>query len=227
MRSFEIMKGGVKMAVILSGRWDWWNEYTDKDRVVDCLNMLSDELGRWPTCEEVTEVWPEYTLQFIQAKFGSYDTVRAEAHDKIYRKNQGYRVKESSVKIVFTEEQERVIEEIKKRPQVEKKPTITPQPTEDVKTEIPMGRLTTTVPRESVRFESRQPKKRPGRKPTFSDAQLMGFLRQIVVANGGEVPTTARAKELLREQPGAPSLMTMTNRLGPITSWESRLENAS
>lgn len=221
------------MATILSGRWDWWNEYTAKDKIVDCLIMLSDMLGRWPNYKEVAEVWPEYTLRSIQEQFGTYDALKSEVGNKLYRKRQGYRVKESPIRLTFTAEQLLVIREIvqrprdepKKRPQAEPakqlrsrddKPMTTPKSTKVTQTEIPMRTL---APLE-------QKKTRPGRKPTFSDEQLLAFLRQIVAANDGAIPTAVRAKELLRKQNG-PSLMTMTKRLGPMSGWERRLENAS
>lgn len=225
------------MATISSGRWDWWNEYTEKDKVVDCLNMLSEALGRWPAHEEVTEVWPEYTLRFIQDRFGSYDTVRAEAADKVYRRNQGYRVKRSPRKLAFTGEQMLIIAEIRERSQVAEKRRTHIEPkvqiTEEMRPQDMRNSIPTPQPTNYGQVQTRsaktEPKQgaRPGRKPTFSEEQLMGFLRAIVTANGGEVPTAVRAKQLLRQQKGAPSLMTMTNRLGPMSGWEQRLKNAS
>lgn len=248
LKSFEIIEGGVKMATISSGRWDWWNEYTEEDRIVDCLNTLSDALGRWPKPEEVIEVWPEYTLRFLQNKFGSYDKIKEKACSKIYCKNQGYPIKQSPKKITFTGEQMRIIAEIKKRPQTEQKPTPTPQTTsmqpepkavpkvarpEPVQlgwgaSSTSRAALSATQLASSRRTPARvEPERaRPGRRPTFSDEQLLGCLRRIVAANGGEVPTWAHAKELLRQQPGSPSLVTLTNRIGPITSWKTKLEDA-
>lgn len=252
------MKGGVKMAAILGERWDWWNEYTEKDKILDCLIVFSRKLGRWPTYKEVEEVWPEYNLCVLQNKFGSYDKAQSAAAEKIYYSQSGHCVRMRLDEVRLSRKQVKQIAEIAARPGItarEGAVRLEPVAREGVtrlepvvregvtRLETPMqaGAVapmeekseTTLKPTSgacdtvgSSANERPREKRRPGRRPTYSDAQLIGFVRKMVAANSGKVPTAKCAKEFLCEQPGAPSLMTLTNRLGPISSWERRLEEA-
>lgn len=159
--------------MILNERWDWWNQYTDRDELLDCLIKLDRELERWPKHEEVTEVWPRYTLMEIQRKFGAYDLAIEAARDRVYSLAHGYLTRERVREVVLTPEQRWVIAEIKARTKPETK-------AETVRQRVPTA----------VR---QQPEKqrRSGRAQMYSDVQLMSILRQMVEANGGRVPATS------------------------------------
>lgn len=208
----------------LNGRWDWWNEYTEKDELLDCMIILEEKLGRWPTMEEVTEIWPDYTRRNLQGKFGSYETAKSEAARKVYYRAQGYRTRENpnSRRKKLTQEQVQKIAEILARP----RPTTTPKP--EQRQEAPQPVIETQIPEKSLpeRLETVSQAKKRGRKQTYSDAQLLVIAKQMIAMNGGQVPTMAQARAFLRQQTG-PSLITMTNRLGPMAGWESRLKEVS
>lgn len=230
-------------------RWDWWNKYTRKDELIDMMIVSSGELGRWPDAEEVTEIWPAYTLRMIQEEFGSYDLMRQAAAEESYRRAQGYRSRKTRPAGApkLSPEQRQKIAEIKARPSPIEKPAAIREsmlPERPIQAEVPRDTQTETVPMvvlgmsqpvqlvvqssQTVSQPTMQPQRRKcGRKPTYSDEQLLGLLRQMVSENNGQVPTMAQAKVFLKQQEGAPSLMTMTNRLGPMAGWERKLEEAS
>lgn len=162
-----------------SERWDWWNEYTAKDEMLDCLIALYKKLGRWPEHKEVTEVWPQYPLAEIQAKFGAYNLAIEAARGRLCAIAQGYRVRRPPQKT-----QQEIINHI-------------------------------------------QPTIRQGRGPKYSDEQLLEFVRKIIEANGGELPTTGTAMYHLRRMADAPSIATLTKRIGPIAEWKKKLNQES
>lgn len=240
----------------MNGRWDWWNQETEEEKILKALIVKAGELGRLPTVQEISDDPRVPRLYEISRVFGSIErafervagllfgsslrTYPTELIGKQKLLSAAERAElEASLRTKFLSE----LVELQKPGELRKRlQSYTPKPVEKV-TIIPARQrvrlsefikhkqaqqIATAAVAQTVQavIKTIEEDTKMPREPQFTREDALETLRQARDFYGA-VPTQAQIQEFALSHPGHPKRLTIVRLLGSSREWGDLLTSSS